>query len=78
MKRISIFLLLAVSGLVIAQTKEKFLNQKFDEWFKESKPATKIVWVTDAKGCLHSVYDASTGIQLIAILGDDKKPVCRK
>lgn len=78
MKRILVILLLATFGFSFAQSKDKLLKQKFDEWFKEAKPATKTVWVTDSKGCLNSIYDGGNGIQVIAMLDDNKKPVCRK
>lgn len=78
MKRILAILFLVITGLAIAQNKDAFLNQKFNEWFAQAKPATTTVWVTDAKGCLHSIYDPGNGIQVIAMLGDNKKPVCRK
>ena len=78
MKRIFVISFLAIAGLAVAQNKDSFLSQKFNEWFAEAKPATKAIWVTDAKGCLHSIYDAGNGIQIVAMLDKDKKPVCRK
>lgn len=78
MKKIAISLLLVISGVVAAESSEEFLSKKVDSWFAEAKPATKGVFVTDAKGCLFSVYDPGNGIQVIPMLDETKKPSCRK
>ncbi len=78
MKKIAVALLLGISGLVVAESSEDFLRKKVDSWFAEAKPASKGVFVTDAKGCLFSVYDPGNGIQVIQMLDESKKPTCRK
>lgn len=78
MKTILIVFLLSAAGVAAAESDADFLRQKYIEWFSQAKSATKSIFVTDAKGCLFSVYDPGNGIQLIQMLNEQKKPVCRK
>lgn len=78
MKRMVFVLLVLASGIVQADSKNDVLQAKIDSWFAEAKPVDKGLFVTDAKGCLYSVVDGGRGLQLIAMLTADKKPLCRK
>lgn len=78
MKNLVAVVLILAAGSALAESKDAFLKAKIDSWFAEAKTATSAVFVTDAKGCLFSLYDPGNGIQMIAMLDDEKKPLCRK
>lgn len=78
MNRMIFILLALVAGVVQADSKNDFLRAKIDSWFAEAEPVDKGLFVTDVKGCLYSVVDGDKGLQLIAMLTADKKPLCRK
>lgn len=67
-----------IAGFAVADGKANLISTKIDEWFAEARPATQLVWLKDSKGCLHSAFDDGAGIKLVAVLGADKKPICRK
>lgn len=79
-KRIPFVLALAAGafiGSAFASSSDAFLEGKKKEWLATAIPVSKTPFIVDSKGCLYGLVDSSTGPTVIAILGDDKKPVCK-
>ena len=74
--------LLAVSINAAAQTPpaptdtDAFLKEKIDEIYREARPLSKGLYVTDSKGCLWFVVEEKGKISVVQPL-QDHRPVCR-
>lgn len=76
--RMVLAVFLCGASVAHADGKDAFLDSTVRGWFAEATHVAKGMFVTDAKGCLSSLVNTEAGLKLIPILGQDKKPLCRK